>query len=80
MNNEAEYEVLLYRLEFGLKLGMQNLKVFMDSKLILGHVNGIFKVNDKRMKAYCGKVMKLVKKFRKIDVQAKESLMPGLID
>ena len=30
-NNEAEYEALLYDLELALKLGIQNLKVYVDS-------------------------------------------------
>ena len=33
-NNEAEYEALLYGLELALKLEVQNLKVFLDSKLV----------------------------------------------
>ena len=55
-NNEAEYEALLYGLELALKLEVQNLKVFLDSELVLGHVNRVFKMKDKRMKAYYNKV------------------------
>ena len=35
-NNEAKYKVLLYELELALKLGVQNVKVFLDSKLVSG--------------------------------------------
>ena len=59
-NNEAEYEALIYGLELALKLGVQKLKVFLDSELVSRHVNGIFEIKDKRMKTYCNKVIELV--------------------
>ena len=62
-NNEAECEALLYGLELALRLGVQNLKVFVDSKLITEHVNGIFEAKDRRIKAYCDRVTKLAKHF-----------------
>ena len=68
-NNGAEYEALMYGLELALKLGVQNLKVFLDLELLLGHVSGVFEMKDKRMKAYCGKVTELVKHFWRIDSQ-----------
>ena len=37
---------------------------------MFGHVNGIFKAKDKRMKVYCDKVVELVKRFCRIDIQA----------
>ena len=33
-NNEVEYEALIYGLELALKLGVQNLKVLLDSELV----------------------------------------------
>ena len=69
-NNKAEYKALLYGLKLALKLGVQNLKVLLDSELVLGHVNGVFEMKDKRMKAYCNTVTKLIKQFRRIDIQA----------
>ena len=38
-NNEAKYEALIYSLELALKLGVQNLKVMLDSELVSGQVN-----------------------------------------
>ena len=38
-NDEAEYETLLYGLKLALKQGVKNLKVFLDSELVSGHVN-----------------------------------------
>ena len=67
-NNEAEYEALIYGLELALKLSIHNLKVYVDSELVMGHVDGIFEVKDKRMKVSCGKVTELAKRFRMIDI------------
>ena len=46
-NTEAKYENFIYGLELALKLGVQNLRVFLDSRLGLGHVNGVFETKDK---------------------------------
>src|SRR5690606_32863967 len=69
-NNEAEYEALIYGLELALKLGVQNLKVLLDSELVSGQVNKTFETKDQRMKLYCSKVVQLMKNFRRIDIQA----------
>ena len=55
-NNEAEHEALPYGLKLALKLGVQNLKVYLDSKLVSGYVNGVFEAKNKRMRAYCENV------------------------
>ena len=62
-NNEAEYEAMIYGLELTLKLGVQNLKVILDLKLVSGHVNKVFEAKDQRMRVYCDKVSRLVKCF-----------------
>ena len=69
-NNEAEYEALIYGLELALKLGVQNLKVLLDSELVSGQVNKTFETKNQRMKLYCSKVVQLMKNFRRIDIQA----------
>ena len=46
MNNDVEYEALIYGLELALKLGVQNLKVLLDSELVFGQVNRVFKAKD----------------------------------
>ena len=67
-NNEAEYEALIYGLELALKLGVQNLKVLLNSELVSRQVNKTFEAKDQRMKLYCDKVVQLMKCFRRIDV------------
>ena len=49
-------------------MGVQNLKVFLDSELVSRHVNGTFEV--KRMKVYYDKVVELLKILWGIDIQA----------
>ena len=68
-NNEAEHEALIYGLELALKLGVQNLKVLLDSELVSGQVNKTFGTKDQRMKLYCSKVVQLMRSFRRIDIQ-----------
>ena len=40
MNNEAEYEALLMRMMMVLKMGGKTMKVYSDSKLVVGQVRG----------------------------------------
>ncbi|XP_073101396.1 uncharacterized protein [Elaeis guineensis] len=42
-NNQAEYEALVVGLKLALKLGIDRLKVFSDSQLIVGQTKGEFK-------------------------------------
>ena len=70
MNNEAEYEALIYGLELALKLGVQNLKVLLDSELVLRQVNKTFEAKDQKIRIYCDKVSCLMKCFRRIDIHA----------
>ena len=57
-------------LKNGKELGVQNLKVLLDSELVSGQVNKTFETKDQRMKLYCSKVIQLMKNFRRIDIQA----------
>ena len=68
--NEVEYEALIYNLELALKLGVHNLKVLLDLKLVSRQVNRIFEAKDQRMNVYCSKVSQLMKRFQRIDIQA----------
>ena len=52
MNNEAEYEALLKGMSMVQKLGRKTVNMFLDSRLIVGQVNGELEVRDKRMQEY----------------------------
>ena len=69
-NNKAEYEALIYGLELTLKLGGQNLKVLLDSKLVSGQLNKFFEAKDQRIKVYYDRVSRLVECFQRIDIHA----------
>ena len=56
-NNEAEYEALITGLKLVKELEAQKLKVFNDSQLVIGQVNGEFKAQSPSMIKYLGKVL-----------------------
>ena len=51
-NNEAEYEALLMGMMMVQKMGGKAMKVFSDSKLVVGQVRGDLEVRDSRMQEY----------------------------
>ena len=48
-NNEAEYEALLIGIMMVQKIGGKMVKVFSDSKLVVGQVRGDLEARDPRM-------------------------------
>ena len=48
-NNEAEYEALLIGMMMVQKIGGKAVKVFSDSKLVVGQVKGDLEARDPRM-------------------------------
>ena len=48
-NNEAEYEALLMGMMMVQKMGGKTIKVFSDSKLVVGQVRGDLEARDPRM-------------------------------
>ena len=52
MNNEAEYETLLMGMAMVQKMGGKAVKVFLDSKPVVGQVMGDLKARDSRMQEY----------------------------
>ena len=51
-NNQAEYEALLASLRVVKELGIDSLRVFSDSQLIVGQVKGKFEERDPTMVKY----------------------------
>ena len=52
MNNEAEYEALLMGMAKVQRMGGKSVKVFSDSRLVVGQVKGEFEAKDERMQGY----------------------------
>ena len=55
-NNEAEYETLLEGMAMVQIMGGKSIKLFSDSKLVVGQVKGEFEVKDERMQGYLNQV------------------------
>ena len=52
INNEAEYEPLLAGMAMVGKVGGKVVKVYSNSRLVVGQVNGEFKAKDQQMQEY----------------------------
>ena len=51
-NNEVEYEALLIGMTMVQKIGGKAVKIFFDSRLVVGQVQGELKARDLRMQEY----------------------------
>ena len=68
INNEAEYEALLVGMAMVQKMGGKSIKLFSDSRLVVGQVRGEFKAKDERMRGYLSQVKCLQLKFDSFDL------------
>ncbi|GJS59492.1 reverse transcriptase domain-containing protein [Tanacetum coccineum] len=64
-NNEAEYEALIAGLQIAEKMGVQNLEVKVDSKLVANQVNGTYVAKEYDMIKYLEKIKSLSSTFRR---------------
>ena len=62
-NNEAKYKVLLKGISMVQKMGGKAIKVFSNSRLVVGQVGGELEVKDERMQRYLNQVRFLQSKF-----------------
>ena len=65
-NNQAEYEALVSALESTSKLTDQEVICYMDSELVVKHLNGEYQVRNPKLKTLWLKVQELKQKFRRI--------------
>ena len=68
-NNEAEYEVLLEGMAMVQRMGGNSIKLFSDSRLVVGQVRGEFETKDERMQGYLSQVKFKQSKFDSFDLQ-----------
>ena len=66
-NNEVEYEALLIGMAMVQRMGGKSIKLFSDSRLIVGQVKGEFEAKDGRMQGYLSQVKCLQSKFDSFD-------------
>ena len=62
-NNEAEYEALLEGVSMVQRMGGKAIKVFSNSRLVVGQVGGELEARDERMQGYLNQVRFLQSKF-----------------
>ncbi|XP_065632323.1 uncharacterized protein LOC136068728 [Quercus suber] len=58
-NNETEYEALLMGMAMVRRMGEKSVKVFSDSRLVVGQVRGEFEAKDERIQGYLSRVKHL---------------------
>ena len=62
-NNEAEYETLLEEMSMVQKRGGKSINIFLDSRLVVGQVNGELEARDERMQGYLDQAKRLQSHF-----------------
>ena len=67
-NNEAEYEALLIGMAIVQRMGGKSIKLFSDSRLVVGQVKSEFEAKDERMQGYLCQVKCLRSKFDSFDL------------
>ena len=67
-NNEAECETLLEGMAMVQRMGGKSIKLFSDSRLVVGQIRGEFKVKDERMQGCLNQVKGLQSKFDSFDL------------
>ena len=67
-NNEAEYEALMMGMMMVQRMGGKAVKVFSDSKLVVGQVRGDLKARDLRMQEYLCQIRSIQEKFEVFDL------------
>ena len=67
-NNEVEYETLLVGMTMVQRKGEKSIKLFLDSRLVVGQVRGEFEAKDERMQGYLSQVKFLQLKFDSFDL------------
>ena len=68
MNNEAKYEAVLTGLRVAKALGVRNLKLNSDSKLVIGQMNNEYKAKEDRMKRYLVLTNQLISNFNDVKI------------
>ena len=66
-NNKAEYEGILMGLRLGKVLGMKNLLVQSDSKLVVEQIKGEYEAKEERMQKYLRLTRNLTHEFDKVE-------------
>ncbi|KAJ1700974.1 hypothetical protein LUZ63_000753 [Rhynchospora breviuscula] len=80
INNEAEYEALIAGLDMAINMGIDRLKVFGDSQLILSQIEGRFQIRKLELVKYHEKALKLMAKLTSITLEKVPRSLNGKTD
>jgi ribonuclease HI len=64
-NNEAEYQALILGLKNALLLGIRDIRIYMDSELLVRQITGLYRVKNPRLMICFQEVQDLLNKFSK---------------
>ena len=67
-NNETEYKALLMEMATVQRISEKSVKVFSDSRLVVGQVKGEFKAKDERRQGYLSQVKCLQSEFESFNL------------
>ena len=67
-NNEVEYEALMMGMAMVHRMSGKSVKVFLDSRLVVGQVKGEFEVKDERIQGYLSQVKCLQSEFKSFNL------------
>ena len=67
-NNEVEYEALLEGMTMVQRMGGRSIKLFSNSRLVVGQVRREFEAKDEMMQGYLGHVKRMQSKFDSFDL------------
>jgi ribonuclease HI len=65
-NNEAEYEAVLSAMEMAREMGIMNLEIRSDSRVVVEQVNGSYTAQEARISQYLEKVRQFYPNFDKV--------------
>ena len=68
-NNEAEYEALIAGLKSASRLGVPELYIFSDSRLVVNQITGKFEARGMRMAKYLKVAKSLISEFRAVEIE-----------
>ena len=67
-NNEAEYQALILGLQQALSCGIEEIRIHIDSELLVRQLNGLYRVKNPRLALLFHKVQEILLKFSKYDI------------
>ena len=67
-NNESEYEALIMGMSMVHKMGGKTVKLFSNSRLVVGQVTGELEAREPRMQGYLDRVRHMRTEFESFDV------------